>query len=67
MITTFADVSAQLGAAHPDVTPVVWLSLGEIPETHVLTEAQGQVLADFLAAGGALYIEGADVAFEPSL
>ena len=56
-------VTPELGTGVPGVIPVVWLSLGQFPEQHVLTQAEGQILVDYLAAGGSLYIEGGDVAF----
>lgn len=56
-------ITPDLGSAVPGVTPIVWLSLGQFPDFHVLTQQEGQVLADFLASGGSLYIEGGDVAF----
>lgn len=56
-------VTPDLGTAVPGVTPVVWLSLGQFPNFHVLTQEEGQILASYLAAGGSLYIEGGDVAF----
>lgn len=63
IVTTLDLVSPDLGSAVPGVTPIVWLSLGQFPEFHTLTQDEGQILADFLAAGGSLYIEGGDVAF----
>lgn len=59
---SFRLIDQQLGSA-TGVRPVVWLSLGVFPEHHVLSPQEGQILADFLLAGGALYLEGSDVAF----
>ncbi|MEM7164264.1 MAG: hypothetical protein AAF581_02300 [Planctomycetota bacterium] len=61
--TSIDQISPLLGSAVPGTIPVVWLSLGEFPFNHRLTPAEGQILADYLAAGGSLYIEGGDVAF----
>lgn len=65
VISDFSEISPQLGSGLPDQTPIVWLSLGEFPEQHELTDTEGQILVEFLAGGGSLYIEGADVAFGP--
>ncbi|MEM7260525.1 MAG: hypothetical protein AAF488_00945 [Planctomycetota bacterium] len=65
VITNIADISPDLASGVPGVTPIVWLSLGEFPDQHVLSDEEGQVLAEFLAAGGSLYIEGGDVGFGP--
>ncbi len=42
-------------------TGVVWVLLGTFPDSRVLTVDEGQQLADWAAAGAAVYIEGADV------
>ncbi len=52
-----------IGTDVPGVKPVVWLSLGDFPEQHRVTQEEGQHLAQFLANGGSLYIEGGDVLF----
>lgn len=57
------NITPDLGTNVPGVIPVVWLSLGQFPDFHVLTQEEGQILASYLAAGGSLYIEGGDVAF----
>lgn len=38
----------------------VFVCLGTYPDNHVLTAEEGQVLADYLMAGGRIYMEGAD-------
>jgi len=38
----------------------VFVCLGSYPDNHVLTADEGQVLADYLNAGGRLYMEGED-------
>lgn len=63
ILPSLDQITPQLGSAVPGVTPVVWLSLGQFPFDYRLTQAEGQILADFVAAGGSLYIEGSDVAF----
>jgi len=62
-VRSIAEIRPDLGSAIPDVVPVVWLSLGDFPGHHELAPAEAQALALVLAAGGALYIEGGDVAF----
>jgi hypothetical protein len=41
----------------------VFVCLGTYDQNHVLTEQEGQVLADYLNAGGNLFMEGADTWF----
>ncbi len=38
----------------------VFVLLGVFPDHHILDEAEGQLLADFLASGGRVYMEGGD-------
>lgn len=38
----------------------VFVCLGTYPDNHVLSSDEGQMLADFLEAGGRVYMEGAD-------
>jgi len=63
VIRSISEISPFLGSDIPDVVPVVWLFLGDYPEEHVLTPSEAQILANVLGVGGALYIEGGDVAF----
>lgn len=43
-----------------------WICLGTFPDNHVLSEAEGALLADLAASGVSVYIEGADVwAYDP--
>jgi PKD repeat protein len=45
-----------------DISPysAIFIALGTYADNHQLTSVEGQVLADFLAAGGRLYMEGGD-------
>jgi PKD repeat protein len=38
----------------------IFLALGTYPDNHQLSSVEGQALADFLTAGGRLYMEGGD-------
>ena len=44
----------------------VFVCLGVYPDNHVLSNAEGQELADFLNAGGMVYMEGGDTWFYDS-
>jgi hypothetical protein len=46
--------------ANLDIYSSIFLCLGIYPNNHVLTQAQGQIFADFLTAGGKMYVEGGD-------
>lgn len=63
ILTSIDAISSDLGSSVPGVVPVVWLSLGQFPVEYELTQEDGQILADYLASGGSLYIEGGDVVF----
>lgn len=65
VISNFAEISPELGSDFPGVTPIVWLWLGEFPDQYELTDEDGQILAEYLASGGSLYVEGGDVGFGP--
>jgi hypothetical protein len=56
-------VAADMVAAWPadmNLYSSVFVCLGVYPDNHVLTQAQGQQLADYLGNGGNLYMEGGD-------
>ncbi len=40
--------------------PAVWVCLGIYPQNHVLSSSEGDVLKDYLDAGGKVYMEGGD-------
>lgn len=43
-----------------DLYQSVFVCLGVYPDNHVMTAEEGQALADYLAAGGNIFMEGAD-------
>jgi hypothetical protein len=45
---------------NPSLYASIFVCLGIYPDNHILTEDQGQALADYLASGGNLYMEGGD-------
>ncbi|NIM17577.1 MAG: hypothetical protein GTO45_36650 [Candidatus Aminicenantes bacterium] len=52
---------------NPGLYPVTFVCLGVYSSNHVLTEAEGKVLKDYLDNGGNLYLEGADTwVFDPA-
>jgi len=56
-------VSADYTTAFPDALSqysAIFVALGTYPDNHQLTSDEGQMLADFLTAGGRLYMEGGD-------
>jgi PKD repeat protein len=56
-------VSADYSTTFPaDISQysAVFVALGTYPDNHQLSSAEGQMLADFLTAGGKLYMEGGD-------
>jgi PKD repeat protein len=63
-------VSSEYSTSFPDNMSLyssAFVCLGIYSSNHVLTSAQGQILADFLNGGGALYMEGGDTWFyDPS-
>ncbi len=59
-------VAAEYVASFPDdlnLYSSVFLCLGVYPDNHTLTDSEGQSLADYLNAGGNLYMEGGDTWF----
>ena len=57
----------QVGSENADAMPEnlglytsIFVCLGVYPDNHVMTEAEGQELADYLNAGGQIYMEGGD-------
>jgi hypothetical protein len=55
------DYTSSLGSV-PDLSvyDAVFVTLGMFPDNHVMTAGQGNTLAGYLDAGGALYMEGGD-------
>ncbi|MEM7164730.1 MAG: hypothetical protein AAF581_04660 [Planctomycetota bacterium] len=45
----------------PDQSVVVWVCLGTFPNHHVLSAAEGALLANFVANGVSVYVEGSEV------
>ncbi|MEE2857815.1 MAG: FG-GAP-like repeat-containing protein [Planctomycetota bacterium] len=46
--------------------PRVWVEVGMYPNNHMITTEEGQALADYVLAGGQLYISGGDTfCFDP--
>jgi len=44
----------------------VWVEVGMFPNNHMVTEEEGQLLADYVLGGGQLYISGGDTfCFDP--
>jgi hypothetical protein len=57
------EVAYEIMSAFPpnlDLYATVFVCLGVYPDNHILTTTEGQQLADYLDAGGKLYMEGAD-------
>lgn len=57
------NVNAEHTTTFPaDITPysAIFMALGTYPDNHQLSSAEGQSLANFLNAGGRLYMEGGD-------
>ena len=56
-------VGAEMISSWPDdmnMYSSIFVSLGTYPDNHTLSIGEGQELADYLTAGGKLYMEGGD-------